>query len=244
MLLKIPFIVSQLVAFHVMFTPPNRAPSTKEQIKHHHWSERYLNIMLTLRWLDYVKAAFWLAGLAEIAVILANHYAYHSASSFVLEHLLFSAVSGSKNGDTIGLTVPAVIGSILVTAGGVIRAWCYRSLDRFFTFELSIRSKHSLVTTGPYAFVRHPSYSALFVGALGCVLVVFGHGGWVRESGVLSIAVGKVAAGLWILEVAFITHLLILYRVEREDNMLRETFGEEWDNWAKRVPWKLMPGVV
>ncbi|CAF4350854.1 unnamed protein product, partial [Rotaria sordida] len=32
------------------------------------------------------------------------------------------------------------------------------TLGAFFTFELTIRSTHKLIKTGPYAYVRHPSY--------------------------------------------------------------------------------------
>ncbi|CAF1457475.1 unnamed protein product, partial [Rotaria sordida] len=31
------------------------------------------------------------------------------------------------------------------------------TLGAFFTFELTIRSTHKLIKTGPYAYVRHPS---------------------------------------------------------------------------------------
>lgn len=225
-----------------MCTPPNHPPPAKEQVKHRHWSEPYVNVLLAWGGLALTKVVFWLAGLAEIAVILANQYPSCPASSIVLEHLLFPAAS--KHADDICLTLPAVIGSILVTTGGIIRGWCYRSLNRLFTFQLSIRPYHSLVTTGPYAFVRHPSYSAALVGFWGSHLVLFGHGGWVRESGVLSTAVGKVGVALWIFIFGFVMHAGCFYRVETEDKLLRDTFGKEWESWAKRVQWKLIPGVV
>jgi protein-S-isoprenylcysteine O-methyltransferase Ste14 len=75
-------------------------------------------------------------------------------------------------------------------------------------------------------------------------LVLFAPGGWVRDSGVLSTALGKVAAAIWIVIYGFITLVLVLQRTEAEDRLLRDKFGMEWVNWAKRVRWKLFPGVV
>jgi len=34
-----------------------------------------------------------------------------------------------------------------------------------------------------------------------------------------------------------------LGRMSVEDDILRKQFGAEWDNWAKRVPYRVIPGV-
>lgn len=63
--------------------------------------------------------------------------------------------------DSIGLptSIQLWIGMVAVWIGGAIRIACYRELGRLFTYELTIREKHRLVTSGPYSIVRHPSYS-------------------------------------------------------------------------------------
>jgi len=40
-----------------------------------------------------------------------------------------------------------------------------------FTFEMSIRKNHKLITSGPYAIVRHPSYVGVILVASGLMLI-------------------------------------------------------------------------
>ncbi|CAG8586417.1 16595_t:CDS:2 [Dentiscutata erythropus] len=41
--------------------------------------------------------------------------------------------------------------------GTILRLWCYKVLDMFFTFNVEIKKNHKLITTGPYRFLIHPS---------------------------------------------------------------------------------------
>jgi protein-S-isoprenylcysteine O-methyltransferase Ste14 len=34
-----------------------------------------------------------------------------------------------------------------------------------------------------------------------------------------------------------------LTRMSKEDKALRNQFGEKWDDWAKRVPYSIFPGI-
>ncbi|RKP24956.1 hypothetical protein SYNPS1DRAFT_9231, partial [Syncephalis pseudoplumigaleata] len=40
-----------------------------------------------------------------------------------------------------------------------IRAWSMRELGRFFTFQIGVSKDQHIVKTGPYRYVRHPSYT-------------------------------------------------------------------------------------
>lgn len=58
-------------------------------------------------------------------------------------------------------------GLVLFALGLVLRWYAIIHLGRFFTVNVAIAPDHRVVDTGPYAFVRHPSYSgalAAFVG--------------------------------------------------------------------------------
>lgn len=73
------------------------------------------------------------------------------------------------------------LGVMSVACGALLRLWCFRALGQFFTFELSIHPSHSLVTTGPYSFVRHPSYTGIYLTLLGGTLVGLAPGTWLYE---------------------------------------------------------------
>ena len=52
-----------------------------------------------------------------------------------------------------------VIGLILFVLGLIIRWIAIIHLGRFFTVNVAIADDHQLITTGPYRYVRHPSYT-------------------------------------------------------------------------------------
>ena len=64
-------------------------------------------------------------------------------------------------------TPMTIIGASLVVFGSLLRLTCFRTLGQLFTFDLTLFPKHTLVTAGPYGFVRHPAY-------LGSLLVFLG----------------------------------------------------------------------
>jgi protein-S-isoprenylcysteine O-methyltransferase Ste14 len=59
------------------------------------------------------------------------------------------------------------LGVIALLAGSLLRRACFRELGRFFTGVVTIQPEHRLVDTGPYRWVRHPSYSAGLLILLG-----------------------------------------------------------------------------
>ena len=135
-----------------------------------------------------------------------------------------------------------VLGCLTTAASGALRRACYKTLGSLFTFELTLREDHRLVTNGPYAFVRHPSYSGVVLGVVGTLLVHFGPGSWWARAGWLTTPVGQVYALFWCAMEAFVLWS-ILCRTPTEDAFLRKQFGAEWDAWAERVSYRVIPGV-
>jgi protein-S-isoprenylcysteine O-methyltransferase Ste14 len=116
-------------------------------------------------------------------------------------------------------------------------------MNELFTFEATISKTHRLVTTGPYSVVRHPSYAGLLLMDVGIVCWFGSRGSFLRESGVLATVTGKLFFGnfaAWMLAVL----VALLQRATVEDAALREKFGSEWEDWARRVPYAFLPGVV
>jgi protein-S-isoprenylcysteine O-methyltransferase Ste14 len=62
------------------------------------------------------------------------------------------------------------IGVGLAVAGGVLIVWAFRNLGKNLTDTVVTRREHTLVTTGPYRYVRHPFYVAVALSVLGNAL--------------------------------------------------------------------------
>jgi protein-S-isoprenylcysteine O-methyltransferase Ste14 len=113
--------------------------------------------------------------------------------------------------------------------------------------QVHVRGQHSkdykLVTTGPYAIVRHPSYTGVFLVGFSTIFYHGSRGSWFVESGISNTMMGRVI-GYAVVGIAIIFTFLVKTRWEREDRVLKEVFGKQWDEWAKRVPYALVPGVI
>ncbi|KAF5309231.1 hypothetical protein D9619_012719 [Psilocybe cf. subviscida] len=175
------------------------------------------------------QATFWLFGLLEILSILSAHA---------------DVQLGFCKSNSVRITLPFLLAWACCVMGALIRHSCYRALGHMFTYEISIQKGHRLVTSGPYAYVRHPSYSSgalAMVGAMTCHLTP---GAWLREcSGLFEHAWRThlhVLAGSVPVLVFF---LLIVPRLDREDELMKQQFGEEWVRWATKTPYKLIPGL-
>ncbi|KAF9258634.1 hypothetical protein L218DRAFT_876687 [Marasmius fiardii PR-910] len=127
--------------------------------------------------------------------------------------------------------------------GSVLRVSCYRMFRGRFSFELGPTRNPGLITNGPYGFVRHPSYSAVwicYVGLLSYHILI--PGSWIRESGVLDVRVAKALVVAWFVSLGA-ELLLVTMRVGEEDMLMRKQFGKEWDMWREKVRFRLIPGV-
>ena len=135
-----------------------------------------------------------------------------------------------------------LLGTAVVATGGLLRWWCFRTLGRFFTFELTVRKGHQLITTGPYAVVRHPSYAAAVLQFIGVVLLHGSQTSWLRHSGILGIPGVRTVALAWLMERA-IAVTSLLRRISHEEEVVKSKFGDEWRNWAKIVRYRVIPGI-
>jgi protein-S-isoprenylcysteine O-methyltransferase Ste14 len=63
--------------------------------------------------------------------------------------------------------LPVAVGLALMLAGMALRAWSVRTLGRFFTVTVDVATDQRVVDRGPYALLRHPSYTGMLVVYLG-----------------------------------------------------------------------------
>ncbi|TFY76385.1 hypothetical protein EWM64_g7625, partial [Hericium alpestre] len=110
------------------------------------------------------------------------------------------------------------------------------------TAQLAIRDEHKLVTSGPYAFVRHPGYLGLSLTVLGMSMCMFGPGSWLQECGWLDRPLGKYSRAL-VVSWSVYASVVLIQRVPLEDEMLKREFGTEWTDWAKRVRYAVVLGI-
>ncbi|KAI0322914.1 hypothetical protein OF83DRAFT_1048413 [Amylostereum chailletii] len=129
-----------------------------------------------------------------------------------------------------------------MAAGSLLRDACYRALGRLFTFQLLVRKEHYLVTDGPYAYIRSPSYTGMFLLTIGTTASLSGKGSLYRKSGLAGTSWGKALWILWMSQRLFEVSNF-LGRTYYEDQFMKEQFGEEWEAWVKGTPYKIIAYV-
>lgn len=119
---------------------------------------------------------------------------------------------------------------------------CFRSLGPLFTFEITIHPLHRLVVQGPYAWVRHPSYTGVYFTLSGATLVLAAPGTWTADFGIRT-PFGVIYLLVWVSKCLFAFRGMMV-RYAAEDEVLRLNFGAEWEDYAARVPYKFIPGAL
>lgn len=108
-----------------------------------------------------------------------------------------------------------LLGIMMIVIGIVFRAMAVRYLGKYFTATVQIKDDHALITTGPYAIVRHPSYTGAFLAIIA--------GGVVLES-----LIGFI--------ISCIAMVLAYYvRIGIEEKELTAKFGDAYRQYQKRT---------
>ncbi|GJE94453.1 isoprenylcysteine carboxylmethyltransferase family protein [Phanerochaete sordida] len=184
------------------------------------------------------RGIYYANAICESAVILAELYP-SALSDAVLSYLIRDTLRTSHN---VRITPYWLAGCFAMIAGSVLRLWCFRTLGRLFTWELAVKKDHALVTSGPYAVVRHPSYTGNILIGAGILLCYFGPGSWYTECVGWETWGSRAFTALWSAWVLAIPTTLSA-RTPTEDEILHKKFGDEWEMYAKRTPYRLIPFV-
>jgi len=63
--------------------------------------------------------------------------------------------------------------AILLLAAGIwLFCYSHRTLGRYWSIQIRFKQAHQLITRGPYRYIRHPLYTAMFLGYLGTLLAL------------------------------------------------------------------------
>jgi len=109
---------------------------------------------------------------------------------------------------------PFWIGAAITFAGLLFAVWARQNLASNSSSSVTIKQGHELITSGPYARVRHPIYTGILTGFLGTAIALS------QVRGVI---------GFVLIFLAFWTKL------RTEETWMRSQFGEAYANYARRT---------
>jgi protein-S-isoprenylcysteine O-methyltransferase Ste14 len=124
--------------------------------------------------------------------------------------------------DLPGGEIRRLLGGTLALTGVAFRAWAVLTLGSFFRVAVNIEDSQHIVDSGPYRFVRHPSYTGLLAVVVG-----------------LGIGLGD-AIGL--LVCVTIGPAVLVYRINVEEEALRHAMGDQYAAYAHGRH-RLVPGI-
>jgi len=115
-----------------------------------------------------------------------------------------------------GEVILAVVAVVLAYASSLFCLRSVQTLGKQWTYQARLLKGHELITQGPYSIVRNPIYLGMFGMILGT---------------------GLVFSRWWMALIAIFFFLIgNQIRIRAEEKLLRESFGEKFDDYARRVP--------
>ena len=136
---------------------------------------------------------------------------------FALISFLVMYFLGAAWIDALSFPLPGWLcwaGFALGLVSGGFWTWTQITLDTQWSAQLQLTKEHTLVTTGPYAYVRHPLYSGMM--------------GWAAS-------VSLLTANWIFLAVCALSVAGLLWRVPQEEEMMIEAFWGEYKDHMQRT---------
>jgi len=115
------------------------------------------------------------------------------------------------------------LGIFIMVLGIVIRQWAIAVLGRFFSRTVAVQERQTVVETGPYRYVRHPSYTGALIFFVGFGLALLSGGAVLALVPIFAVAYG--------------------YRIQVEEKLLIAELGEAYVSYARRTK-RLIPFVI
>jgi protein-S-isoprenylcysteine O-methyltransferase Ste14 len=110
--------------------------------------------------------------------------------------------------------LPFWLGAAFTLAGLLFAIWARWHLGRNWSSAVTIKQDHELITSGPYAVVRHPIYTGILVGFLGTAIAL------AQVRGFIGLVL--VFFGFWL-------------KFRMEEQWMRSQFGETYATYAHRT---------
>ncbi len=109
---------------------------------------------------------------------------------------------------------PFWFGAAVTVAGLLFAVWAREHLGRNWSHSVTIKQGHELITSGPYAVVRHPIYTGILAGFLGMAIAIAQVRGF--------IAFALIFLSFWI-------------KLSIEEKWMRSQFGETYAAYARQT---------
>jgi protein-S-isoprenylcysteine O-methyltransferase Ste14 len=109
---------------------------------------------------------------------------------------------------------PFWLGAGVMVAGLLFAVWAREHLGRNWSSAVTIKQGHELISTGPYAVVRHPIYTGILAGLLGTAIA-------------LSQVRGFIAFALMF--------FMLWLKLRMEEQWMRSQFGETYATYAHQT---------
>jgi protein-S-isoprenylcysteine O-methyltransferase Ste14 len=110
----------------------------------------------------------------------------------------------------------------LFTFGLYLRFYSVLRLGPWFTTRVMVQDGHTLITDGPYRWIRHPSYTGLLTSLIAAGIAM--------------------SDGLALFMLLVPNAAALIYRIGIEEAALRERFGASYESYAQRTK-RLIPGL-
>jgi protein-S-isoprenylcysteine O-methyltransferase Ste14 len=109
---------------------------------------------------------------------------------------------------------PFGVGAAITVVGLLFAVWARQHLASNWSSSVTIKQGHELITTGPYALVRHPIYTGILTGFLGT-----------------AIALSQVRG-----VIGFVLIFVVLWaKLRMEEEWMRSQFGETYATYAHQT---------
>jgi len=224
--LRPTLVLFQAWCNHLACTPPNRTSADGRYHTEEWWLLQIAPLIFKMH-----QMILWACAAFEII------YYLHTFSPLRIPAQT-ACLASEPN---VHITPLFLIGVLAVALGTYIRLDCFKALGPLFTFDLTVRENHKLITRRFYGYVRHPAYTGSILLVVGLAFSHLSSGSWLTECGPLtkkgSVAVFWVLWWSWTLAVG-------VSRADAEDKQMKKLFGPEWDAWAAKVPYWFLPGLI
>ena len=182
----------------------------------------FLAVLSLFHFLEFWTTAAYNTRSAQISSFLlsSNGVAYQGAHTFALCELLITHYFFPTRRWLPSATLHTILlslGLFLILSGQIIRSIAMKDAGTNFNHivQSTKRSTHTLITSGIYAYFRHPSYFGFFWWAIGTQLVL---------GNILGFAI--YWAVLW---------RFFSARIEGEEKLLVSFFGEEYVRYREKT---------